>query len=174
MFRNVVSLREKRSTSSQFENVSVGCDIEADNLELSSPEEIVGKTRQLFQMARSAVNAELLRAVPERSDAFPMQTSSDTNGRAAHGAGHANGHGPNGNGHNGNGRSYGRPNPEPSAKQKMLLQRLAQERGLSAEEVGDIARREFGRGVPQLDKGAMSRLLEMLMEQATRSHEARS
>jgi hypothetical protein len=159
MFRIVVSLREKRSTQSQFENVSVGCDIEADNLELSSPEEIVGKTRQLFQMARSAVNAELLRAVPERSEAFPMQTSSDTNGRAAHGAGHANGHA------NGNGRSYGRPNPEPSAKQKTLLQRLAQERNLSAEQVGEIAKRELGRAVPQLDKHGMSKLIELLMAQ---------
>jgi hypothetical protein len=162
MFRILVSLREKRSTCSQFENVSVGCDIEADNLELSAPEDILGRARQLFELARSTVDAELARAVPERPDARD----------AAHphpdGHGHANGHGPNGTGHDGNGRGYGRPSPEPSAKQKILLQRLAEERGLSAEDVGDIARREFGRDVPQLDKGAMSRLLDLLMAEEAR------
>ncbi len=162
MFRIVVSLREKRSTQSQFENVSVGCDIEADHLELCSPEEILGRARQLFELARSTVYAELARAVPERSDARDAAHP----GRNGHG--HANGHGPNGHGPNGNGRGYGRPSPEPSAKQKVLLQRLAQERGLSAEDVGDIARREFGRDVPQLDKGAMSRLLDLLMTEEAR------
>lgn len=155
MIRIVASIREKRSTNSQFENVSVGVDIEANNLELSTPEEIVGRTRQLFQMARSAVQQQLLEVVPERPTPRELP----------------NGHSPaggNGQSANGNGRSYGRPNPEPTAKQKTLLQKLAHERGLSAEQVGEISRREFGRGVPQLDKNAMSRLLEMLMEQAAR------
>lgn len=154
MFRIVVSLREKRSTQSQFENATVGVDLECSGLELASPEEVVQKSRQMFQMARSAVQAELLHAVPERS--------------AANGNGH---HHENGNGHrsgNGNGRSFGRPQPEPSPKQRVLLQRLAKERGLSAEQVGDVARREFGKNVPQLNRHEMSRLLEMLMEQEAR------
>jgi hypothetical protein len=150
MFRILVSVREKRSTATQFENASIGCDIEATNLELNSPEAIVEKAKQLFVLARSAVQQQLLDVVPEHGQ-------------------HANGNGQsNGNGHSsghGNGRSYGRPTPEPSPKQKMLLQKLAKERHLSAEQVGEIAKRELGRSVPQLDKNGMSRLIEILMAQ---------
>lgn len=152
MFRIVVSVREKRSTHSQFENASIGCDLEASGLELSSADEIVRRAREMFQMARSAVQAELLHAVPER--------------RSASGNGH---HPENGNGHrNGNGRSYGRPQPEPSPKQRVLLQRIATERGLTAEQVGEVARRELGKSVPQLDRHEMSLLLEHLMEREAR------
>ena len=124
MFRILVSVREKRSTATQFENASVGCDIEANNLELNSADAIVEKTKQLFVLARSAVQAQLLDVIPEH-------------GRAEHSNGHGNGNG-NSNGHsksdapvngngehkNGNGRSYGRPTPEPTPKQKMLLSKL--------------------------------------------------
>ena len=159
MFRIVVSLREKRSTATQYENASVGVDIEASGLELGSPEAIVGKTRELFAIARSSVQQQLLDVVPEH-------------GRTENG--HANGNGNddrNGNGNgapkNGNGRSYGRPTPEPTPKQKMLLQKLAKERGLSAEQVGEIARKELGRSVPQLDRNGLSKLIEILMAQVT-------
>lgn len=152
MFRIVVSLREKRSTQSQYENATVGVDLEASGLELSTPEEIVGRTRQLFQIARSAVQGELLQAIPERTP---------SNGDSHNGNG--NGH----HGNNGNGRSFGRPDPEPSPKQRVLLQRLAKERGLTAEAVGEVARRELGKNVPQLNRHEMSRLLEMLMEQVS-------
>ena len=159
MFRIVVSLREKRSTATQFENVSIGCDIEANNLELTSPEAIVEKTKQLFALARSAVQQQLLDVVHEHGQ--PAREHVTGNGH--NGNGHANG-----NGHqNGNGRSYGRPTPEPTPKQKMLVQRLAKERGLSAEQVGEIARRELGRPVPQLDKHGMSKLIEILMAEVT-------
>ena len=165
MFRILVSIREKRSTATQFENASVGCDIEANNLELNSADAIVEKTKQLFVLARSAVQQQLLDVVPEH-------------GRAENGNGHANGNGHsksdapvNGNGEhkNGNGRSYGRPTPEPTPKQKMLLQKLAKERGLSAEQVGDIARKEFGRAVPQMDRNALSKLIDFLMQQEAAS-----
>jgi hypothetical protein len=163
MFRIVVSLREKRSTNSQYENATVGVDLEASGLELSTPEEIVGRTRQLFQIARSAVQGELLHAIPER-------TSSNGHTDGPNGNDHANGNGHHAAGHNGNGhgRSFGRPSPEPSAKQRVLLKRLADERRLTAEQVGEIARRDFGKNVPQLDRNEMSRLLEMLMDQAVR------
>lgn len=150
MFRIVVSVREKRSTHSQFENASIGCDLEASGLELSSPDDVVRKAREMFQMARSAVQGELLHAVPERPAAN------------ANGHRHENGH------RNGNGRSYGRPQPEPSPKQRVLLQRLATERGLTAEQVGEVARRELGKPVPQLDRHEMSLLLEHLMEREAR------
>jgi hypothetical protein len=163
MFRILVSIREKRSTNSQFENASIGCDIEANNLELTSAEAIVEKTKQLFVLARSAVQQQLLDVVPEH-------------GRAENGNGPANGNGPhngNGNGNgepkNGNGRSYGRPTPEPTAKQKVLVQKLAKERGLSAEQVGEIARKEFGRSVPQMDRNALSKLIDVLMQQEATS-----
>lgn len=164
MFRIVVSLREKRSTQSQYENATVGVDLEASGLELSTPEEIVGRTRQLFQIARSAVQGELLQAIPER-------TPSNGHADGPNGNDHANGNGHHAAGRNGNGngRSFGRPNPEPSPKQRVLLQRLAKERGLSAEQVGEAARRELGKSVPQLNRHEMSRLLEMLMEQEARS-----
>src|SRR5262249_26996138 len=154
VFRILVSIREKRSTASQFENCSIGCDIEANNLELPSAEAIVEKTRQLFVLARSAVQQQLLDVVPERR----RPPAADAR-RPEKGNGHSNG-----NGHaNGNGRSYGRPDPVPTPKQKMLLSRLAKERGLSPEQVGEIAKRELGRAVPQLDKNGMSRLIEHLM-----------
>ena len=151
MFRILVSIREKRSTATQFENASVGCDIEANNLELTSPEAIVEKTRQLFVLARSAVQQQLLDVVPAR----PLPPATDEPVRT-----HTSG-----NGHDGNGRSYGRPDPAPTPKQKMLLSKLAKERNLSAEQVGEISRRELGRPVPQLDKHGMSRLIEILMAQ---------
>jgi hypothetical protein len=161
VFRILVSIREKRSTATQFENASVGCDIEANNLELTSPDAIVEKTKQLFVLARSAVQQQLLDVVPEH-------------GRAENGNGTANGsghHSGNGSGEhkNGNGHSYGRPTPEPTSKQKMLLQRLAKERGLSAEQVGEIARKEFGRSVPQMDRNALSKLIDFLMQQEATS-----
>ena len=165
MFRIVVSLREKRSTATQYENASVGVDIEASGLELGSPEAIVSKTRELFAIARSSVQQQLLDVVPEhgRSD------NGHSNGNG-HANGHDNGNG-NGNGNgaqkNGNGRSYGRPTPEPTPKQKMLLQKLAKERGLSAEQVGEIARKELGRSVPLLDRNGLSKLIEILMAQVT-------
>lgn len=165
MFRILVSIREKRSTATQFENASVGCDIEANNLELNSAEAIVEKTKQLFVLARSAVQQQLLDVVPEHG----RPENANGNGHSD-GDGHSGGGGPaNGNGHtngeskNGNGRSYGRPTPEPTPKQRVLLQKLAKERNLSAEQVGEIARRELGRPVPQLDKGGMSKLIEILM-----------
>lgn len=167
MIRIVVSLREKRSTQSQFENISIGCDLEANNLELNTPEEIVGKTRQLFQMARAAVQGELLKAIPEHAEPQrPVATNGHTNGNgASNGNDHANGH-TNGNGHAApNSRRFGRPNPEATAKQKVLVQKLAQERGLSAEAVGEMSRREFGCGVPLLNKNDVSKLIEMLMAQ---------
>jgi hypothetical protein len=155
VFRIIVSIREKRSTATQFENASVGCDIEANNLELTSPEAIVEKTKQLFVLARSAVQQQLLSVVPEQR--HPVTE-------------HANG---NGNGHaapkNGNGRSYGRPQPEPTPKQRVLLQKLAKERGLSADQVGEIARRECGRSVPQLDRNGLSKLIDFLMQQEATS-----
>jgi len=157
MFRILVSVREKRSTATQFENASIGCDIEATNLELNSPEAIVEKAKQLFVLARSAVQQQLLDVVPEHGQTRPEPSN---------GNGHANGNGHrNGDHKNGNGRSYGRPTPEPTPKQKMLLQKLAKERNLSAEQVGEIARRELGRPVPQLDKHGMSKLIELLMAQ---------
>ena len=165
MFRILVSVREKRSTATQFENASIGCDIEANNLELNSAEAIVEKTKQLFVLARSAVQQQLLDVVPEHGQPRPEHTN---------GNGHSNGHsksdGPvNGNGEqkNGNGRSYGRPTPEPTPKQKMLLQKLAKERNLSAEQVGEIARKELGRSVPQLDRNGLSKLIEILMAEVT-------
>jgi hypothetical protein len=164
MFRILVSIREKRSTNSQFENVALGCDIEANNLELTSAEAIVEKTKQLFVLARSAVQQQLLSAIPERTAPEPSNgTSHDTNGNGhANGDGHSNGNGEN---KNGNSRSYGRPTPEPTPKQRVLLQKLAKERHLSAEQVGEISRRELGRPVPQLDKHGMSKLIELLMAQ---------
>lgn len=161
MFRILVSIREKRSTATQFENASVGCDIEANNLELVSPEAIVEKARQLFLLARSAVQQQLLDVIPERR--LPPAADEPRNGHHADGRLNSNGHE---NGHqNGNGRSYGRPDPAPTPKQKMLLSKLAKERNLSAEQVGEIARRELGRVVPQLDKNGMSRLIEIVMGQ---------
>ena len=102
MFRIVVSLREKRSTQSQYENATVGVDLEASGLELSTPEEIVGRTRQLFQIARYAVQGELLQAIPER-------TPSNARADDPNGNDHANGSGNhNGNGGNGNGNGHGK------------------------------------------------------------------
>jgi hypothetical protein len=161
VFRILVSIREKRSTATQFENASVGCDIEANNLELNSAEAIVEKTKQLFVLARSAVQQQLLDVVPEHGRTEHQNGGS--NGHA-NGNGHAAEH-RNGNGQSGNGRPYGRPDPAPTPKQKVLLQKLAKERNLSAEQVGDIAKRELGRAVPQLDKNGMSRLIEILMAQ---------
>ena len=151
MYRIVVSLREKRSTATQYENASVGVDIEASGLELNSPEAILEKSRQLFAIARSSVQQQLLDVVPEHTE--------HQNG---------NGHNADSNGNrNGNGRSYGRATPEPTPKQKMLVQRLAKERNLSAEQVGEISKRELGRAVTQLDKHGMSKLIELLMAQVT-------
>jgi hypothetical protein len=152
-----VSVNEKRATNSQFENVAVGADLEATNLECLSPEDVQRRTHELFQLARGAVQRQLLEMVPERSGG---------NGHAA-----PNGHEPSGqNGHaaNGNGRSFGRPQPEVTTKQKLLLSRIARERNLSAEQVGEIARRECGRNVPQLDRQGMSHLLEALMAEEAR------
>ena len=159
MYRIVVSLREKRSTATQYENASVGVDIEASGLELNSPQAILDKSRELFAIARSSVQQQLLDVVPEHGQP-----------RSENGNGHANGNGyQNGNGNgehkNGNGRSYGRPTPEPTPKQKVLLQKLAKERNLSPEKVGEISKRELGRPVPQLDKHGMSKLIEILMAQ---------
>jgi hypothetical protein len=149
MFRILVSVREKRSTATQFENVAVGCDIEADNLELNGADAIVEKTSQLFVLARSAVRRQILDVVHERREPH----HADANGHA---------------GADGNGRSYGRPDPSPTPKQRVLLHTLATERGISAEEIGEIARREFGRNVPALDRHEMSLLLERLMAQDAR------
>jgi hypothetical protein len=156
VFRICVNYSEKRSTIDQFQNATIGATVEAANLELSTPDAIVEKTKQLFVLARSAVQQQLLDVVPER-------------GRPENGNGHAHGNGHrDGNGHNGNGRSFGRPSPEPSPKQRVLLKQLADSHGLSAEAVGEIARRELGKSVPQLNRLEMSRLLQKLMDPEVR------
>lgn len=148
-----VSVNEKRCTTSQFENVACGADLEATNVEGLTAEDVQRRTHELFQLARGAVQRQLLEMVPES----PAQPSGRTNGAAPNGHSNGNGH------QNGNGRSYGRPTPEPTARQKIMLQSVAREKGLSAEQVGEIARRELGRRVPQLNKQEISKLIEILM-----------
>ena len=52
---------------------------------------------------------------------------------------------------------------------EVLVQRIAHSRNLSAEQVGEIARQECGKSVPQLDRQGMSHLLETLMSEEARS-----
>ena len=141
-----VHLAEKRSTTSQYENQTIGADIEASGLELHSAEEIRDKTRELFVLARSSIQAQLL------------EPSAIDNSLPAN---HTN------NGANGNGRkAYGRPNPEPTAKQKSFLRDLARERNLDAETVGQICERLVGVPLRACTRDDLSKLIDALLEEA--------
>jgi hypothetical protein len=168
-----VHLAEKRSTHSQYENQTIGADIEAQGLELHTPEEIHRKTRELLQIARSAIQAQLLEHVPS-------EPAMNGNGRpTTNGNGNGNGR-PTTNGHdrhpandnrnsNGNGRrrSYGRPDPEPTPKQKQFLRQLARERNLDAETVGEICERLVGVPLRSCTRDDLSRLIDAIVEERT-------
>ena len=143
-----VHLAEKRSTFSQFENLTIGAHIEAEGLELHTPEEVQRKTRELFQLARGAIQAQLLEPPPS-STSRPREEAPRP---------HANG----GNGR----RSHGRPSPEPTPKQKQFLKQLAGEKNLSAESVGEICERLVGVPLRSCNRDDLSRLIDALLEGA--------
>lgn len=191
-----VHLAEKRSTHSQYENQTIGADIEAQGLELHTPEEIHRKTRELLQIARGAIQAQLLEGAPSdgervRGDVHHVNghnsngrdvNGHDSNGHApratgprrstSHGVngydrgnGNANGNA-NGTG-NGRRRSFGRPDPEPTAKQKQFLRQIARERNLDAEAVGDICERLVGVPLRSCTRDDLSRLIDAIVEERT-------
>jgi len=137
-----VHVGEKRSPK-QYETISVAADVTAESLEIHTPEEIQQKLRELHMLAGSAVQSQRLELMPT--------TEAPTNG----------------NGHNGNGRkAYGRPNPEPTAKQKQFLRQLARERNLDAETVGEICERLVGVPLRACTKDDLSKLIDALLEES--------
>ncbi len=142
-----VHLAEKRSTTSQYENRTIGADIEAAGLELHSAEEIRDKTRELLLVARSAIQSQLLEP--------PVTVAQNGNGREQ----------PR-NGHEGARRALGRPTPEPTAKQKQFLRQIARERNLDAETVGEICERLVGVPLRACTRDDLSRLIDALIEEA--------
>jgi hypothetical protein len=150
MFTISVKYDEKRSTTSQYENVTAGVLIEASNLELTDPEAVLKKSAQLFELARRAVQRELAQrmsdAPPERLIEQPVSDS-----------GHAS--------TSGNGRRYGRgsPDTDPTPKQKALLHKLARERNLGPESIREICERIAGCPVEHLDRKGMGRLIDGLL-----------
>ncbi len=144
-----VHLSEKRSTSSQYENATVGAAIEAQNLELVSAEDIARKTRELFQICRGTVQQQLLEPVP----------SAERNGHEG------NGHVSNGNGRR---RAFGRPTPEPTAKQRQFLRQIARERDLDAQTVGETCERVVGVPLRSCTRDDLSKLIDALLEERAR------
>ena len=81
-----VNLQETRSTDSQFENLKIGAAIEAQNLELNSPEEVQQRCAELFQLARGAIQRQLLEPLPSAAARTGANggTSKGGNGRRRH------------------------------------------------------------------------------------------
>lgn len=165
MFTITVKYDEKRSTTSQYENVTAGVLIEASHLELSDPETVLKKTATLFELAKSAVRREL----GEQSGEAPPAERRDDRPPSAPTNGHANGNASGNGHHNGNGsRRYGRPDPntDPTPKQRVLLKKLADERNLGVESVRQICERITGQTIESLDRKGMARLLDGLISGA--------
>ena len=150
MLAITVRHEEKRSTASQYENVHLGVSIEAGNLELHSTAEILERTRQLFALAKASVEKQFA----------DLAVSAPTT-PVANDAPSGNGH----NGTNGNGgqRTYGRPQPEPTDKQKRLLNQIARDRHLGAESVREIFERIAGRPIAACDRRDFSKVLDVLV-----------
>ncbi len=143
-----VNLQETRSTDSQFENLKIGAAIEAQNLELHTPEQVQQRCAELFQLARGAIQRQLLEPLPSAT----ARTSANGGGKSRGG--------------NGRRRSFGRPQPEPTSKQKQFLRKVARERHLDAETVGQICQRIVGKPVRACNREELSRLIDGLLEEA--------
>lgn len=160
MLTITVRLDEKISTSSQYENRTAGVMLEASNLELSTPDQVLAKSAELFSLARKAVDEQLKPQAPKEPGAEGhLGNGSKWNGHPPSngGNGHSNG--------NGNGRSYGRPAVEPTPKQRTLLRKLAKDRNLGPESIRAICQRIVGKDPRSLDRKDMSRLIEGLLSQ---------
>ena len=161
-----VSLNEKRSTASQFENRTAGVVIEAAGLELHSAEQVLAKADELWALAQESVAKQFggtgpapAAKAPEPHPAPLSGNGSNGHAPAAAGSGHGNGTGT-------GRRSYGRPAVSPSDKQKGFLAKLVRERHLKPETIREICERVAGCRLEQLDRKGFSRLLESLMSEA--------
>lgn len=160
MLTITVKLDEKRSTTSQYENRTAGVVLEASNLEIASPEDVLKKSAEMFALAQRAVDEQF-----NGGAKAPEPKPAPSNGNGSNG----NGHAPQGNGHSGNGngsgKSYGRPAPgsEPTPKQRQFLRKIAKDRDLGPQTIADICRRITGQDPRNLDKASMSKLIEGLL-----------
>ncbi len=150
MFTITVKLDEKVSTSSQYENKTCGVFLEQSNIEVASPEELLQKARDLFHLARKAVDEQLGGAAKAPAPQPVPSNGADGNGHPAQ--------------DNGNGRrSYGRPQDAPSPKQRAFLAKLARQRKLGPESIRDMAVRMVGKDPRVFTKQDMSKFLEALL-----------
>jgi hypothetical protein len=151
MLTITVKLDEKRSTTSQYENRTAGVVLEASNLEIAAPEEVLKKSAEMFALAQSVIDSqfEIGAKAPE-----PKPAPGNENGST--GNGHSNG---NENGH----RTYGRPQDGPSPKQRAFLAKLAKERKLGPESIRDMAVRVLGKDPRAFTKQDMSKFIESLL-----------
>jgi hypothetical protein len=159
MLTITVKLDEKRSTTSQYENRTAGVVLEASNLEIASPEDVLKKSAEMFALAQRAVD-EQFNGGAKAATTPPVPS----NGNGSNGNGHSQGNGHSGNG-NGNGRSYGRPaqGSEPTPKQRQYLRKIAKDRDLGPQTIADICRKITGQDPRTLDKAGMSKLIEGLL-----------
>ena len=158
MLTITVKLDEKRSTTSQYENRTAGVVLEASNLEIASPEDVLKKSAEMFALAQKAVDEQFNGGarVPESK---PEPQPAPSNGNGSNGNGHS------GNG-NGTGKSYGRPQDAPSPKQKAFLAKLAKQNRLGPESIREMAVRLTGKEPKDFSKQDMSRFIESLLAAA--------
>jgi len=166
MLTITVRLDEKRSTTSQYENRTAGVVLEASNLEISTPEDVLKKSAEMFALAQKAVDEQFNGGTkaPESKPAPSNGNGGNGNGHAPQGNGHSGNGSGNGNGSgSGSGKSYGRPQDAPSPKQKAFLAKLAKQNRLGPESIREMAVRLTGKEPKDFSKQDMSKFIESLL-----------